>query len=387
MYGYLKSVAKFINTLNELLGNKTTNSDYISGKCTYLGNWLTDISQLFAPEFYFDIQYNLPDKLIALADIVQSIHLRLKDNIQAKCPKPFVNKMIQSTEEFFNPLLLNLNKYKEVVKNNIIKPNPNNFRYDTRTLPNSSLNKYWLTAESIINILGYIKFCAVNKQAIPQDAYVQILKSFISENPNGNKPNYLFQLNQYYPSDHLDRAFLNPNSKKFKQQVIIESVNQQVYDKKIADAKESGDKNKLKDVLKNYKSFKANRHNFFDDELTENNKYIYNYLQLYKNVLGAKLNFLTNQFIKPYYLTKTKAINTIEHYIACARLGHTLHGIEDFFAHSNYIELLVNNLNDVVGEMDLADQDKFYKKGEFLKSFEKDLQAQNDRFDKSLFAA
>jgi hypothetical protein len=46
--------------------NKTTDD---VGRAMYLGNWLTDNSQLFAPDFFFDFKYNLPTQLQDMQDV------------------------------------------------------------------------------------------------------------------------------------------------------------------------------------------------------------------------------------------------------------------------------------------------------------------------------
>jgi hypothetical protein len=67
-----KELADFWQRISEQFGNADT-EPYLTGKCMYMGNWLTDISQLFAPEFYFDIQHSLPDKLNGLVDVIKSM--------------------------------------------------------------------------------------------------------------------------------------------------------------------------------------------------------------------------------------------------------------------------------------------------------------------------
>ena len=72
-----KHMAEFLKQLiyvnGNLLGNLSCRAIYskfysdpnhdIINRSLYLGNWLTDNSQIFAPDFYFDFQYNLPPVL------------------------------------------------------------------------------------------------------------------------------------------------------------------------------------------------------------------------------------------------------------------------------------------------------------------------------------
>jgi hypothetical protein len=63
-----KELADFWQRISEQFGNADT-EPYLTGKCMYMGNWLTDYSQLFAPDFFFDFKYNLHTQLQDMQDV------------------------------------------------------------------------------------------------------------------------------------------------------------------------------------------------------------------------------------------------------------------------------------------------------------------------------
>lgn len=349
-----KDIALFFKELLEIngkMGNfsaKNTLSRYYSDKKTdtinramYLGNWLTDNSQIFAPDTFFDLQYNLKEYIIALGTFAENNKVKFKEIVLKKIKSNKVgdaifneNKILKSIDNTFKPIQSSISFLSKL---QFQKPNKDSFRYDSR-------DEWWAFSESVLKCLGYKKFCLEDDDLMPFQVFSNIISSFIDQNNvDENDKSFFFKLNQYYPNDHLDRAF----------------------DKKYLETE------KRKDLIE------RERRNCFDDEKKNT---IYKYLHDYINILGSKLNYLSAYFITPVFLEDK--VNEADFYINCARLGHTLHGVEDFFAHSNFLELTVSNLDRIREQT--PNSNLYFTKDEFVAELSK-KKYENDRYERSTY--
>ena len=292
----------------------------------YLGNWLTDLSQLFAPDLYFDIQYKLNDTLVSLAPIIKESKVAFEKEIEAFCKKYAVSqnaksKILNKSNYYFNNLALII---ENVSQTKITKPKKNDFKYTEK-------NEWWYVAQSVLKCLGYKKFCMNKKDKISNQYFIDIVSSFIDQSNSKNPVDYLFKLNFYYTSDHLDRTFTTGEDDLY--------IKQELAKQKAAKSKLSNPKitTKEKQDVIDYEI--AMRRNCYDERIT-NEDGEYDYLSDYKKIIGEKLNIINKDFIIPTFVERKK-VSDKDFFIGMARLGHTLHGVEDFFAHSNYLELLV----------------------------------------------
>jgi hypothetical protein len=386
----------------------------------YLGNWLTDISQLFAPDSIFEFRVNMSDKFQSynskVKTFVSTIQKPVLDgvhmleamnnaiiNLLAYSEKEIkdIQKKLKKTASKTNntiyktPTEAQKNKAAKniiAVSKGVIKTDADAKRildtitHQTTMLFRSSANQFsspeeyvenafdkllsaisvsesvidwfkrtnfdasdkdeiWYLTASVIRFLGYNKFCKKGDMDFKQFEY--IVNNFLDNKPPKDKPNevekldhdFRFKLNGYFPSDHLDRAFDS-------------NALDQYY------AKDKFDKRK----------------NFIDTKLNEKDK-IYKYLEAYIQVTGSKLNQLNINFVLDF-IYKNKAIETKNINLFFSQLGQALHAVEDFYAHSNYIELCVYNLDTIT-----KNESGFYSRQEFLDILE---HYERDRYDRAL---
>jgi hypothetical protein len=325
----------------------------------YLGNWLTDNSQIFAPDFFFDFQYNLPEYVQGIENILATTKEKANEILNSSELNYILSTEIKTDlTNWINKVLGTSVTYAGELKLKATnaKPNPEKFEYDSR-------DQWWMFALSILKLKGFNKFCRAKSNRMSEDLFIKIVNSFIDEK-KGDKT-YQFKLNQYYPNDHLDRAF--------DTQWIKDEGNKQIYAnqwRKSQQIDNIADKEYKAKQFEEYENRGSLRRNCYDDKNVENN--CYKYLQDYIKILGQKLNFLNAYFVKPYIL-EGKQISKDDFLILCAKLGHSLHGVEDFFAHSNYIELIVNNIDRLNPQMD--NPEKYFSQDAFkknLSSYEKE---------------
>lgn len=324
------------------------------GRVMYMGNWITDNSQLFAPDFFFDFKFNLPQYLDKVIELLEVLKSQFEDIVGKKLAKNVSTQM-----KFF------VDHAKEVQKNlRQDRPNPNEFKYAKK-------DSFWEVVQSIIKMRAYRKFCMVDKNPISDETFISIISSFIDQNTE-DQSDYKFKLNQYYPNDHLDRNFDIDLLKyeRRKQHAANEWLKRQPKSK-----------SKLEEKLKidEFNKKGSQRRNCFDSREITNNAY--GFLNRYVEIIGNKLNYLNRKLIIPYFIKGSKLPNNSEFMVLCSQLGHSLHGVEDFFAHSNYIELAVQNLDKLRDHEQLA-KEKYFSNVEFVELL-KSYPFEHERFDRS----
>jgi hypothetical protein len=328
-------------------------------RAMYMGNWLTDNSQLFAPDFFFDFQYNLPKHLQGAEDILLMVQGKL-NSLSSKEDKHTIFGEL-------NDILKTSIDYTRQIKKNRSdkKPKPAEFKYATK-------DAWWEVAQSIIKLLGYRKFCMTNYKPVRDEAYMAIVSSFIDQNTQ-DASKYQFKLNQYYPNDHLDRHF-DPTHLK------TERLKQRSADIWLKQQPQPSNNKEKEQLETDYENRGSLRRNCFDDREISSSQY--GYLHHYVNILGLKLNYLNKELIMPYFVKGNKLPTGNQFLVLCAQLGHSLHGVEDFFAHSNYLELIVQNLDTLKGQMG-ANSDKYFSKDEFIDIIKNSSTYEKDRFDRA----
>lgn len=243
--------------------------------------------------------------------------------------------------DFFDVLSKNIKFPDNLIKELMPKDGTNHSKfkyYDNR-------NEFWELAFAIIKMMAYKKF--VKERGMPLEDYRAIINSFIetdtppkdNANVNDEVDRFHFKLNQYYPSDHLDRAFSS-------------------------------------DKLQYFTKKKYNKRSYFIDEtISESSEtHRYKYLDDYINVITSKLTQLNADFFIPTFYDKNALQGVYKSkledsrnstLINIARLGQTLHAVEDFFAHSNFLELSTFLLDSL--KHPTLPQSNFFSNEEYLK--------------------
>jgi|GEM_PF-6410750 len=211
----------------------------------------------------------------------------------------------------------------------------------------------WEIAYAVIRLLGFKKFVVGGEKQMAPGDFSFIVSHFISNytadvgsfsqagnaaratalttaggkvDPDEEEKRRLhFKLNQYYPPDHLDRPFSNKYLKQdreeFKQgkagNIGKEPLSKEAYIERLASET---------------KGFDGQPHRIY--------KYLYDFL----DVVAGKLTDLNLRWVVNSFLEK-KGLDDEENLLFAAQLGQTLHGVEDFFAHSTFLEHLVYNLD------------------------------------------
>lgn len=394
---YLRSLIKSNNSelYNSIYGGTDEfikNQDPVH-RAFYLGNWLTDNTQIFAPDFVYEVRSGMQDAMLSYNTgishifnaigkagnffddkVVEIFHDVFGNvNTKAKNKKAFkkylrknkksviqkiaekiknipelANKVIDIDEifdkvrNFYRHGKKSTNDQLRKVKERLLIPpefihsinkeKAKGFIYDKR-------GRVWELQFSILKYKGYLKFCKeygmdfstykniienfIERESIAQNDkktnskfifrnhndYISTVKDEVNDatikNPDYDR--FIFKMNQYYPSDHLDRAFTRAE-------------------------------------IDSYKKDKINRKADFVDWSIDNDNKIYSYLKDYIDITSGKITTIAKDSIIPCVFENNK-INNDEFLLQVARLGHSLHAVEDFFAHSNFIELNIRNLN------------------------------------------
>lgn len=347
----------------------------------YLGNWLTDNSQLFSPDFFFE-------KKMSVYDLIAEYNVKINEAVSViTFASGNLNNMIRkgifealldeaTIKEITGPgksekdiiLLLEQNVNSKLKNNTAFTSTlivdesfraikfavneiqhqflltPPEFLIDTAKLKDTFFydqrGKIWDASFKIIKLQGYRKF--VKNKKMKLDHFIAITDQFIEKQSQISKDQesdqtditrFHFKLNQYYPSDHLDRAF---------------SINK----------------------LNQYSEDGYNRKADFVDEYSDTkNKREYAYLNNYLEISAAKLSELSKEWIVPTFVNKG-VIDEKAFLLQAAKLGQTLHAVEDFFAHSNFLELSVQHID--LLKTQNSNRDEYYKHEALIKEFSDD---------------
>lgn len=304
----------------------------------YLGNWLTDFSQGIDPVAFKKFEGYLTGTLKAVSDTVENIEDGFKNNARStlksldegvaelnelKTGIEFVDKTfhiflteIGRTIEYTDDKI-QATKFAEKLNQNIIVFNNhissfilggNDMLVETDETGKEK-NKYSELVSAIratVTVIGYSKFVldtpVNNKTKMNDDIYLHIVEK---------------KLTQYYPNEHLDRS---------------DSLDYQV----------GGQQNYIMTVAERPLSKNSRM-------VEKNGQHLYQYLRDDIYIIAGQLSAIDKNWAestfnvnKNKFIGKDKQIYEIENSkewdIYLAELGHALHGIEDYFAHSNFIE-------------------------------------------------
>lgn len=400
----------------ETKANRGLNKDALVASL-YLGNWLTDITQFFAPDAFYEKRaqvrklleaYNtsIDDAFKVIEDknnwfftrmykgIVVSIIdeigkakfsdiLPIIDNTDVKNYKKKVekafrkytegNEIVKTADKIYQEAKKFIKEVKEFDPDEaLLKPVRSihaglkisqttlNRVHRERNLALTERNRVWHITAGIIRLKALYKFGYYSDDGIavpdlPGGTSFELIKDIIDDmipledtQSKGNFPikldpsrtSLFYKMDTYYPVDHLDRAFSReklkqiPGSVKRKEDYWHDKVNKVKYDNKDG----------------------------FDH---------YEYLDDYIKVIAGQLNEINQQMAIPYFLEKKAFDRNFYKYMA--RLGQTLHGVEDFFAHSNFLEHMVYNLDQTnfYLEQESSNSPKYYSKEDIFKIIQK----------------
>lgn len=241
----------------------------------YLGNWLTDLSQIDDPVAFKGGR----DKI---KDIINSVISYLLNEVYYKNAKKlfplarFINDVHTAQEALLNAIDWLFNAFLEKQENGMT---------------------HWRTVVmSGVMLKGYFKFVHPAKKGDPLrmdlEAYLAIV----------NK-----RFTAYYPHEHLDRP-VNPSPTR-------STVSGQTdYDDRLAHGPES------KPLQQKYDLY----------------KYLRDHIKIISGILTDLDQKWASRYLQPAGGKVTD--NDIDWNLGLAELGHAVHQIEDFFAHSNFIE-------------------------------------------------
>ncbi|WP_198263754.1 HET-C-related protein [sulfur-oxidizing endosymbiont of Gigantopelta aegis] len=301
----------------------------------YLGNWLTDFSQAIDPVAFNSIQNEITqalnfgistvvdiestaknvalEGLETLQDGVKTLRksksgLKMVDDILEKIYIEMGSRLA-STEDIVQTLKLSeafINVATEV-NGDVSSFVSAGTTSASSLIDNKESSKYseleWAVRSTVIT-LGYAKFVMSNDgkgKKMDDDIYLQIMDR---------------NLTQYFPHEHIDR----PDAFKYR-------INGQ----------------------DNYVTRVANAPLSKNSQIKEKKGHLYQYLRDDIHILAGKLTQIddnwgqhTFDFNKKQFIGMDNEVYEIENSkewdFYLADLGHVLHGVEDYFAHSNFIE-------------------------------------------------
>ncbi|MBK8684312.1 MAG: hypothetical protein IPN26_04640 [Bacteroidetes bacterium] len=334
----------------------------------YFGNWMTDMSQFFVRDGFNKIRGNIDNLVSDYNKYIQTFKVKLSIIIKDEIIETFKNKIIEalpsysggptiilpepakSIAQFITPLIvqnqdkikLEIEKLCESIKNGTdeelnkiftnltvdeakfgrffkkyLGENPKEFKYVDYNDP------MWHLANVFVKIMGFKKFClADNPISFTQ---FEELYDIVLDSTSGS----LFNLMQYYPSDHLDRPYtINPG------QVTSSKPQRDFIDKSFKKSDSEG---------------------------------MYDYMKDYRTILSGKFSSIQQDFIMPYFINN-KILNRRTVLSLLSKLGIGLHMLEDFYAHSNFYEL---SLRFMQGKK--LNEQKYYSYNEYFKLDERNI--------------
>lgn len=358
----------------------------------YLGNWLSDFSQFFATDMFYDLKGSVGEKVEnynqgvnSLFDLLKGEGGRLGDLVKAGLHKALTGEETEGDEEahvltetqelklsdivqflipeesavqldnFLNVFIgqlssqidksLDTARQKLLLEGDFLKGLANQpaFVYDNREF-------MWEVGYLAVRYLGFMKFVKNPEKQMDAGDFDFIVSHFVENIPEGfvmnsaggtpysniggntaasaadldldsEEERFHFKLSGYYPVDHLDRPFamkhLEYDRSRAEEDELDGPLTKQSYiDRRLHSPAETGGEK----------------------------FHIYQYLYDFLDVVATKLTDLNLKWVKNSFVDGNET-DSRQTALYAARLGQTLHGVEDFFAHSNFLELLVDNLD------------------------------------------
>jgi len=262
----------------------------------YLGNWLADLSQVKDPHGILEaatkrgnttIKKVVSENVLKLKPLIEeSLGSFIIDYIN-ELPKVSKEKKELWTSETLRYLKIEIKELFDLVEEEIVN------KLDL-FITSKKINEF---IKHLIHFKAYVKFVrpenGKSREKIQYDIFNKIFNIYFT---------------QYYPHEHLDR----PDSKLTLKEHSISTHTGIHYADKVDDEREN----------------------------------VYKYIVDAIKVIIGQLHELDKEWAKPLFSGKERIdFSSEEWQLGLSKFGHILHLIEDFFAHSNFIEIAVLNIN------------------------------------------
>jgi hypothetical protein len=292
--------------------------DKRSLRALYLGNWLTDVSQAVDPVAYWSGTGKIKSGADSVVDEVK------------KSIKGFLDELIATVfeeqgsigQQILKSLKSEIERHAEEAKNSLHK------KIDFLTQGQSEerdarLAKFF--RDSFL-VIGYYKFVhpetSNDQPRMNFECFMQVFgrpmdtRGANASGPANDRPG---AYTQYYPHEHLDRPEILP-----PQEPPIYSPGKQTleYPFRLAHGKQSGTRSPRKKERLNPDLY----------------SYLRDHIEMTAGLL-AEVDLQCRQAI-----LKGIRDDDPKWHVTLAKLGHALHQVEDFFAHSNWVELAATRL-------------------------------------------
>lgn len=297
----------------------------------HLGNWLTDVSQAVDPVAYASVASKGRSAVDAIDQFRKTIESAVEEALGAMLEHTPAVLAGPAQRELIRVREL-LGKRADEVKKVVLNSIDDVFAGKDQER-DSQLGQFF---RSIFLVIGYFKFVHPESAGKPPrmdfECYMRVFgrpndtRGGAGSNPALDRPG---AYTQYYPHEHLDRPELIP-----PQDPPIYSPGRQ-----------TGSDNTLSAGASPGTRAKNDRRPFRPD--------LYSYLRDHMEMTAGLLcevdrdmrAILGRMGLKPPFAGNPR-LATLDHdpewHICLAKLGHALHQVEDFFAHSNWVELVVD---------------------------------------------
>ncbi|HRB28857.1 MAG TPA: hypothetical protein PK517_01630 [Nitrosomonas sp.] len=289
----------------------------------YFGNWLTDLSQVRDPDIATtlsakarDFSEQLPKDI---GPILAGLQAFIEQNIDLSSAPPDANKQQNGASEWVKQAKAALHETADQAVRNWIEA-------------------IQLLLKSLAE-LGPARMDDFMTAAVKFKAYAK----FAHPDPNEKKPGLNFQVftkifernfTYYFPHEHLDRPHcrfsLDQNCCKNWGRYIPTNP-ERLYASKLANGEYA---------------------------IGSDNNSVYDYLEEDRRVVSAALAIIDKEWASKYFTEDANYGTDLQFHLGLADFGHALHAIEDFFAHSNFIEHAAVSCGEVYLKKHLYKQDQ-----------------------------
>ncbi|WP_070120932.1 HET-C-related protein [Bacillus marinisedimentorum] len=284
----------------------------------YLGNWLTDVSQAVDPVAYAASSNKIKQGIeSSIKDVKNSINAVLDEVVST------IYEINESAGDFaLKSLKPDIDPYLKGIKSNL--HNNIDFLFKAQNDErNSRVAKFFRDA---FLITGYFKFVhpdsSTTDQRLDFDCFMSVFgrpnntRGSTNQSPADDRPG---AYTQYYPFEHLDRPEILPS-----QNPSIYAPGKQTPKKpfRVASGKKAGTRSP-----RNKKRIDPDLYSYLRDDI-----------EMTAGLLSEVDLAFKNAFKKGI------KEDDPDWNITLAKLGHALHQVEDFFAHSNWVELAAKRL-------------------------------------------
>ncbi|GHI00982.1 HET-C-related protein [Neobacillus kokaensis] len=290
--------------------------DMKSIKALHLGNWLTDVSQVIDPVTFTSGANGLKD---GIDSIIDRIKKPIDQTLDEWSSTLFEIEWIDG-KKIFKPLKVELNSFVQDLKSELYS------LIDFFTGMHTSQRDYRIANwfRDAFLLIGYFKFVHPEAPGWPErmnfDCFMSVFgrkDQLFSTNNAADRPG---SFTQYYPHEHLDR----PEILGVKGPKLYEPGRQERhFPFRVEPSKHPGPRSsKLREKI--------------DPDL-------YSYLRDYIQMTAGLLAEVDLEFEQVFKKGIPRDHDPIWH-LTLAKLGHALHQVEDFFAHSNWFELAAKTM-------------------------------------------